>query len=37
VEISGDGLAVEQDPPPGTIVAGESHVVVRFEPGADPI
>lgn len=37
VEISGEGRAVAQEPPPGTIVPGEARIVVRFERGADSI
>jgi cell division protein FtsI (penicillin-binding protein 3) len=38
VEISGSGLAVEQDPLPGTVVAErDARIQVRFEPGAGPI
>jgi len=34
VEISGEGRAVAQEPPPGTIVDGrERRVLVRFERG----
>jgi UPF0288 family protein (methanogenesis marker protein 3) len=33
LQISGRGLAVEQDPPPGTVVVGrEAQVRVRFAP-----
>jgi len=37
VQISGKGLAVAQDPPPGTIVTNQAPVSVRFEPRADSI
>jgi membrane peptidoglycan carboxypeptidase len=38
VETSGSGLAVSQDPLPGTIiVARDARIQVRFEPGAGPI
>jgi hypothetical protein len=38
VEISGSGLAVAQDPLPGTVVAErDARIQVRFEPGAGPI
>lgn len=37
VQISGKGLAVAQDPPPGTVVTNQAPVSVRFEPRADSI
>jgi hypothetical protein len=38
VEISGSGRAVEQDPPPGTVLAAPARRIhVRFEPGSDAI
>lgn len=37
VQISGKGLAVAQDPPPGTVVKNPAVVSVRFEPRADSI
>ena len=37
VHISGKGLAVAQDPPPGTVVTNPAAVSVRFEPRADSI
>lgn len=37
VHISGKGLAVAQDPPPGTVVSNRAPVSVRFEPRADSI
>jgi cell division protein FtsI (penicillin-binding protein 3) len=37
VEISGNGRAVAQDPPPGTVLATRgTRIQVRFEPGVDP-
>lgn len=37
VEVSGSGRAVTQEPPPGSIVAPDSAIHVRFEPGTGPI
>ena len=37
VQISGKGLAVAQDPPPGTVIRNRAPVSVRFEPGANSI
>jgi hypothetical protein len=35
VRISGNGRAIAQDPPPGTVLAiGSASVRVRFEPSA---
>jgi cell division protein FtsI (penicillin-binding protein 3) len=36
VEISGAGRVVSQEPPPGSVVASQSAIHVRFAPGADP-
>jgi cell division protein FtsI (penicillin-binding protein 3) len=37
VEVSGAGRAVSQEPPPGSIVAADSAIHVRFESGAGSI
>ena len=37
VRISGNGRAVAQHPPPGSVIAAKSAIQVRFEPGAGPI
>jgi len=37
VKITGHGRAVEQNPPPGSVIAVDVDVSVRCEPGTDPI